>query len=133
MPQMTMIHSKDPRDELLEEIAQKGVLDGIQITYSQVLIAIYKRPEKTKGGLYIPEQARDEDRYQGKAGLVVQLGALAFQNTETVDFHGFSVKVGDWVVIRPSDGWPVGIRGLDFRVVSDAGIRMVIDSPDAVW
>jgi co-chaperonin GroES (HSP10) len=130
MPQMAMVHDIDPAQVIKDKV---GDLSGVRIAYSNVLIGIYMRPEKTKGGLYVPDQYRDEDIYQGKAGLVLKLGDLAFRDADDVSFNGFLVKPGDWIVIRPSDGWPVSINGQHCRIVSDAGVKMVVDSPDLVW
>ncbi len=130
MPQVNMKHDFDPRQTITDKV---GDISKIQVTYSQVLIGIYMRPTKTASGIYLSDQTIDEDKYQGKVGLVLKKGPLAFKNTDAVDFHGFEVEEGDWVVIRPSDGWAISIHGQDCRMVSDAGIRMVVDAPDAIW
>jgi hypothetical protein len=47
MPAMLMDHAVDPREELRAKI---GDISDITIAANNVLIAVYKRPEKTKSG-----------------------------------------------------------------------------------
>ena len=61
----------DPRKDLLDRV---GNLDELKIFNNQVLIATYIRPEKTKGGIIMTQNTRDEDRYQSKVGLVLKFG-----------------------------------------------------------
>lgn len=134
MPPMKMYHEKDPKELIFEKI---GDLSTVGVTFSQVLLGIYERPSTMKlpSGeiLHIADQTREEDGFQGKAALVLKLGPLAFKDTAEVDFQGFKVEVGQWVVLRPSDGWPVSIHGVKCRMISDTAIRMVIAEPDDVW
>lgn len=130
MQQLAMSHEVDPKQTVLDTV---GDLSGIEVMYSQVLIGIYIRPNKTRGGIILTDETRGEDRYQGKTGLVLKMGPLAFKDTADVEFHGQKVDVGDWVVIRASDGWALSVNKQDCRMVSDAGIRMVIQSPDSVY
>ena len=130
MPHLSMVHDEDPKAVIARKI---GDLSDKAIPYSNILIAIYQRPEKTASGLHLPDNYRDEDKYQGKVGLVMKVGPMAFRDTEGVSFGGFSVKEGDWVVIRASDGWALSVNKVECRMVSDAAIKMVIQNPDDVW
>lgn len=130
MPPMKMHHEKDPKEVIFEKI---GDLSTIGVCYSQVLLGIYVRPKVTKSGIHLADVSVDEDLWQGKAGLVLKLGPLAFKDTESVNFQGFKVEVGDWVVIRSSDGWPLNVHTQSCRMVSDTAIRMLIQDPDEVF
>lgn len=125
-----MVHDTDPAEGLLKKI---GDLSGVELFGNQVLIAVYERPEKTKSGLYLSDQTRQEDAYQGKAGLVVKLGPSAFVDDPHYKFHGQSVKAGDWVAIFVSDGRKIVVNGALCRLVEDQHIRMKIPAPDAVY
>ena len=107
MPQMAMKHDVDPRQDLLKQI---GDLKDIELFNNQVLCAIYVRPEKTLGGIIIPEQNRAEDKIQGKVGLVVRQGPTAFVDDTDKWFSGIDVKLNDWVVFRASDGWSITVN-----------------------
>ena len=72
MPQREMDHANDQRQALKEQI---GNIDDIEIFNNQILVAVYIRPEKTKGGIIMTDRAREEDKYQGKIGLIVKMGS----------------------------------------------------------
>lgn len=129
MPHMVMAHESDPKDILLKEV---GDISGFEICNNQVLCAIYIRPQKTRSGIYLTDKTVDEDRYQGKVGLVVRLGPDAFVETEKWAFKT-RADVMDWIVFRPSDGWGVTVNGVLCRMLDDVDMRGRISHPDQVW
>jgi co-chaperonin GroES (HSP10) len=133
MPLRLMDHGGvDPAEELRERI---GFIEDFQVPLNQVLLGIYMMPEKTKSGLFLADDTREESKWQGKACLVLKMGPIAFQDDEKFSFHGFAPTVGDWVVVRPSDGMKIDINQPKGHcmLVSDTQIKMIIPSPDAVW
>lgn len=130
MSTIAMLHEKDPKEVLLEQV---GDLSKIEVFNMQVLVAVYIRPEKTKSGLYLSDKARDEDRYQSKVGLVIKKGPTAFVDKDGEWFSGLDIKEGDWVVFRPSDGWNITVNGHLCRMLDDMSVRARISHPDQVW
>lgn len=130
MSTIAMLHEKDPKDVLLEQI---GDTSKIEVFNMQVLVAVYIRPEKTKGGLFLSDKARDEDRYQSKVGLILKKGPTAFVDKDGEWFSGLDIKEGDWIVFRPSDGWNVTVNGTLCRMLDDVSVRARIAHPDQVW
>ena len=130
MPHFDMQHDVDPREDLL---ARLGDISNFKIFYNQVLVAVYLRPEKTKGGIVLPDQHLSEDKHQSKVGLVVAMGDRAFVNDEKWNFDGINVKLHDWIVFRPSDGWQVTVNKVLCRVLDDSIIKGTVDHPDRVW
>lgn len=131
MPQMAMVHPVDPREQLLNDI---GDISGFEIYNTQVLLGIYERPEFTKGGIALPQKYRQEDQYQGKAMLILAIGSAAFtEGDENWRGGAEPPKVGDWIAIRPSDGWPISINGKLCRMITTGAVRMKIPAPDAIW
>ena len=130
MPFMIMEHATDPKQKLLDDI---GDLSALEIFINQILIAIYIRPNKTKSGIYLSDQSREEDKVQGKVGLVVKKGPAAFVDETSEWFKDITVDVGDWVVIRPSDGWAITVNNVLCRIVDDTAVRGKVDAPDRVW
>lgn len=128
-----MSHDTDPRDEIINKV--KSYIDTVHVTGAQVLLGIYMRPEKTKGGLILTDQYREEDIYQGKAGLVLKLGPVPFDKDDDLFFGGRFPQVGDWVVYRPSDGFPMDFGDKQkCRLLSDRRqIKVIIPSPDLVF
>ena len=130
MPYMRMQHDVDPRKAILDEM---GNIDDIEIFHTQVLVAIYLRPDKTKGGVILAPQTRDEDKYQGKVGLIIKKGENAFIDDTGKWFNHVKCDVGDWIVFRPSDGWQINVHGQLCRILNDTDVRGRIPVPDAVW
>lgn len=130
MPFMIMEHATDPKQKLLDDI---GDISAFEIFNNQILIAIYVRPQKTKSGILLPDQMRDEDKIQGKVGLVVKKGPAAFVDETSEWFKDISVELHDWVVFRPSDGWSITVNNVLCRIIDDTAIRGKVDMPDRVW
>lgn len=130
MPAALMKHEADPANELLAKV---GDISKIDILHNQILVAVYIRPEKTKSGIWLSDQTRSEDRYQGKAGLVLKKGPLAFVDDDANKFHGQNVKVNDWVFFRVSDGFPVVLNGVLCRLLEEVHVKGKIPSPDVVF
>ena len=132
---MLMYHDVNPRETLLEQV---GDISALEILHNQVLVAVYRRPEKTKSGIFLPDSNRDEDNYQGKVGLVIKVGPDAFHD-DTGKWNWGGIGVGSWVLIRPSDSWSVGVVGDNrekpvlCRAMPDTAIRGIIPHPDMVW
>ncbi len=130
MAVMRMVHDKDPREEIQENI---GDISGFELFGNQILLGVYKRPERTTSGLYLADKTRGEDEYQGKAMLVLKKGPAAFKSDSNYDFHGMNVEEGDWVACWVTDGRKIVINGQLCRVIEDIYIRMRIPAPDMVF
>jgi co-chaperonin GroES (HSP10) len=130
MPFMTMDHGSDPKASILKDI---GDLSTIELFNNQVLVAVYVRPNKTKSGIYLPDATVDEDKIQGKVGLVVKKGPMAFVDASEQWFTDIEVNESDWVIFRPSDGWNISVNNMTCRILEDTAVRGKITSPDQVW
>jgi len=130
MPPMKMQHAVDPAQEIRDAV---GNLKDVELFNMQVLVGIYIRPQKTKSGIILTDKTVEEDRYQGKVGLVLKAGPSAFVDETGKWFNGETVKVGDWVVFRPSDGWAVSINGQPCRILDDLSIKARVKEPDMIW
>lgn len=124
-----MSHDEDPKDVILKRI---GSLEGLRLSGAQILVATYIRPERKKSGLILTAKVREEDKFQGKCGLVLKRGPLAYKSTEKLDFGGYEAKVGDWVWYRPMDGYALSVNGVHCRVLDDVEIKGDIDHPDII-
>lgn len=130
MPFMIMQHDVDPAKNITDEM---GDTSPVEIFRNQVLVAVYIRPQKTKSGIFLTDKTTDEDRFQSKVGLVIKAGPTAFVDDTGQWFSNVSIKEGDWVVFRPSDGWSITVNNVLCRVIDDVNIRGKIDHPDRVW
>ena len=123
------VHAEPPEEVIWREV---GSIDGHQVLFQNILVAIYTRPEgKTAGGIHVLENP--EDNFQAKAGLVLKKGPTAFVDDGPIKFGGFTVKPGDWVVFRPSEGLACQIGLRKCRILADVHIKMVIDHPDDIY
>lgn len=127
---LRMVHAEDPADVIRKKA---GDLSKIRLMSNNILVGIYVPPEKTQGGLYLPDRTRTENRFQGKAGLVLAMGSRAFKDDEQYKFHGEHINIGDWVFFRPSDGWEILVNEQPCRMFGEAGIRGVITEPDDIF
>jgi hypothetical protein len=150
MPALHAVHDTDPRVDLLKKVGMritktsKGEkivgepLGGAEFFGNMILVAVYVRPKKARHGtltLELADSTVDEDKHQGKVGLVIGLGPLAFVDDDRTEFHGQKVEIGDWVVFRPSEGWAMTLTSNQVlcRHLTEQNIRMKIRSPDDVW
>jgi len=144
---------------LLRELAP--IIEGIELQRNRCLVATYIRPNITRGGIIITDKASEEDRWQGKVGLLLKVGPTAFDYEElheradalleepdgplTVDIaHQQAAtelglpRVGDWVAYRTSETHEVGIEvapGIcaSCRQIYDESIVMVVNDPSKIW
>lgn len=129
MPAAIMMHEEDPKAALF---AKLGDVSDFEIFHDQVLCAVYQRPERTKSGIFLTDQNRDEDKTQGKVGLVVKMGSRAFKD-DSGNWDFPEIALGQWVYYRASDGWAVTVNGVLCRILIDTTVRGRIQHPDQVW
>lgn len=126
----TPLHRQSTADDIK---AQIGNLDDIQVFHNQVLVGIFIRPDQTASGLFLPDQVLNEDLYQGKAGLVLKKGPLAFKDDSASDFGGMDVQEGEWAIFRVSDGFSLKINGVMCRLLEDVHIKGTVANPISVY
>lgn len=126
----------DPKQALLDAI---GDYSGYECFHNRVLVATYVAPERSKGGIIMPDSVGQEGRFQGRCGLVLDLGPLAFRDDAVNKFGGIVVKPHDWVVFTPSNGREIffvdanGRDGVPCRIIEDAYIDGRIDDPSKLY
>lgn len=126
----------DPRQALLDSL---GNISSIEVFHNLVLVATYIEPEKTAGGIIKPDRTLAENRFQGKAALVLKLGPLAFKDDNVVKFGGVMLCPGEWVMVRPSDGFELfavqsgSSEGTSCRLFADIDIKGRVADPATIW
>lgn len=132
MRSLATIHDIDPKITLKESV---GDISNVEIFNNQVLVAVYIRPNKTKLGgkdFYLTDNVVDEDRFQGKVGLLLKKGSTAFVQSDGW-FVDTKFELDDWLVFKPSDGWSLTVNGVLCRIIEDINVRGRVDMPDRVW
>ncbi len=120
-----------PKEEADALLARLGDLSGIKLFGNRVLVAKFIRTHiGTSGKLLAAKQTNDEDKWQGKVGLVVMKGTIAFQDDESTVWHGDDVAVGDWVFYQYGDGTDVDVGDVHCKILKEGEIAGVIPRPD---
>jgi hypothetical protein len=131
----------DEEDEARKEVFRfLGELDDIEILFNDVLVAKYIRGKVSEHLEASPDTQR-EDQWQGVCGMVLKLGPTAFQDDQHNKFPPVcrTIKPGDWVLYRSSDGWDKDIQGVGSykavkcRVIQDAHIRGRVRYPGRLF
>lgn len=128
---LQMVHDRDPKDALLDQVG--ALAAKLTPIGARVLVATYIRPEKTTKGIILTEKYRQEDEYQGKVGLVLKMGPLAFTEDETHQWGGVTPKVGDWVLMNIGDTRRLSIGENPCRFIEDVAVQGILEEPDAVY
>lgn len=121
--------SSDFKKDVVKEI---GNLDDLDLYFNEILVATYIRPEKI-GNIIRPQSNIREDEYQGKVGLVLKKGPMAFTDDAEFSFEGQDAGIGDYIVYRVGDGWACTINGVPCRVIKDRNVRMRVKNPEMVF
>ena len=130
MPIIEMQHDQDPKTTILNTI---GDISTLEIFNNQILVAVYLRPQKTKSGIILTDNIRNEDKYQSKIGLIVKKGPEAFVDETGSWFKGLNIDVGDWVIFRPSDAWQMDVNGVTCRILEDTLVKGRVVNPDMIY
>lgn len=101
---------------------------GIEPMGSRVIVQIRRAKKQTKGGLYIPEEARKTEASNTQVAKVVSVGVLAYRNRNTMEMwpEGAWCAVGDYVRSPKygGDRWTVkfGDDEIEFVMFDDLNI-----------
>jgi co-chaperonin GroES (HSP10) len=127
---IAMVHDEEPKAAIWKDI--EPYLGDVEVLGARVLVAVYVRPKQSAGGIYLPDRTVDEDKYQGKVGLVLALGPIAFEDDATHRFGAIKPEVGDWVVFSVGDTFGLEIGTRRCRSVEDVDVHLIIDRPDMI-
>ena len=92
----------DPAQAIWDAV---GDLGDYEPFHNRLLCATYVPPNKVitrddgvKVEIHRADRSLMEERFQGKAALVLKMGPQAFREDATTDFGGIVVKPGEWVI-----------------------------------
>lgn len=126
---LRMHHSTDPKVTISEALGD--AVDGITLYGADILVGTYTRPEKTASGIILADSTRGEDEFQGKIGLILKVGPLAFK--DEAFFGKAPPAVGDWVMFRVAEAFPFKLGKAPCRQLEDKFVRGKVSHPDLVW
>lgn len=122
--------SDDPKSAIIKAA---GDLSRVTVNSDLVLVGTYIRPEKTAGGIIRPKENVEEDQHQGKVGLVLKAGPLAYADWEDDDARGKNAQIHTWVVYAIKDGWGLEVNGTPCRLIPYDKLRMQLPDPMMVF
>lgn len=128
-------YKSDPRGFLLDR--WEFLKDHIKPFHNWVITATYFLPDylETASGhkLFLPDKTHDEALWQGKVGMVVAKGPLAFKDDEHVKFEGQDVEIGDWVMYDVLEGRQFTIERLHCRRLKDTQVVAWVKDPTVIY
>ena len=93
-----------------------------------VLVRPTSIKEKTKGGILLPEKARDDIAYLTTVGRVLKVGTLAYEDTAKF-LAGAWCKEGDYVCYQKLSGTKFIYKGVKMLLLFDDQIIMKVEDP----
>lgn len=122
--------AKDKKKAIISAV---GDLSSVEVFSDLVLVGTYIEDEMTAGGIIKPKETVQESEFQGKVGLVLKAGPLAYGDWEDDAERGMNAKPHTWVVFAIKDTWPLQVNKTACRVVPYEKLRMRIDDPAMVF
>jgi hypothetical protein len=118
----TLAKLDGPEEQKQQIFKDLGDLAQYELLGEDVLVAVYAESNvlsqvKTHTGevvkLYGTDNRTTESRYQGKVGLIIKMGPVAWKYHNNGQLNeGIIPSVGDWVAFYPSDGRELYLRGV---------------------
>ena len=117
-----------------EEAADKAALERVpQPTGWRILVMPYTGREKTDGGIYIPDAAKDREALATVVAYVVKIGPLAYKDPGKFGEECEPwCKEGDWVCIGRYAGSRFKLDGGEVRIINDDELIATILDPEDI-
>jgi len=97
----------------------------------RLLVLPFTPKEKTKGGIFIAQEALEKLRIATNCGYVLSMVPLAYHDKEKFP-TGPWCKKGDWVIFARYAGSRLPIEGGEVRILNDDEVLGTIEDPESV-
>jgi chaperonin GroES len=91
-----------------------------------VLVEVPKPAEKTAGGIYLSETARDREAMINTVGTILEIAESAFSEEHWQP----KPKIGDKILFEKLAGQQVNINGKNARLIKDEQVRAIVEVSD---
>jgi co-chaperonin GroES (HSP10) len=122
-------YGEDPRKIVLDIILP--LVKDLRLYRNEVLLVTAPDMTSTASGLELCRSEK-EQRFQGKIGLVVALGEIAFNDKDIWPNEGSRPTVGTWVFFRTADTSECAIGGYSCRFINDDKVRGHCPNADSI-
>jgi chaperonin GroES len=96
----------------------------------RILIKPNEVSEKSKGGVYIPDDLQDIAKLSNVVGQVIAVGSEAYRDPKK--FTSAWVEEGQWVVISKFGGAKFKHNGEEYRLINDDEVLAIVDDPTMI-
>ncbi|HUT87313.1 MAG TPA: co-chaperone GroES [Candidatus Heimdallarchaeota archaeon] len=96
-----------------------------------LLVGLPTIDEKTAGGVYRPDQLRDQEQVASIVGFVMKMGPDAYSDKKRFPSDPWCKK-GDFVLFKSYTGIRFEMHGQEFRLISDDSVFGVVEDPRAL-
>lgn len=128
-----ILAQREAKKKAEEAAKQKTLKERIpQPTGWRLLVMPYMGREKTEGGVYVPDQAREREARATVVAYVLKVGPLAYKDEDKFGDAGPWCSEGDWVCIGRYAGSRFQIEGGEVRIINDDEVIATIVDPDDI-
>ena len=128
-----ILAQREAKKKAEEAAKQKTLKERIpQPTGWRLLVMPYMGREKTEGGVYVPDQAREREARATVVAYVLKVGPLASKDADKFGEAGPWCSEGDWVCIGRYAGSRFQIEGGEVRIINDDEVIATIVDPDDI-
>lgn len=97
----------------------------------KILIAMPKVLEKTKGGIFVPDDLKTREHTASIVGVVVALGPEAYSDITRYP-NGPWCKIGDTILFRSYSGTRFKYKDQEFRHINDDTVEAIVSDPSKI-
>ena len=131
-----ILAQREAKKKAEEAAKQKPLKERVpQPTGWRLLVMPYLGREKTEGGVYVPDQARERESLATVVAYVLKVGPLAYKDSDKFG-GGLTTdpwcSEGDWVCIGRYAGSRFNIEGGEVRIINDDEVIATIVDPDDI-
>lgn len=132
-------YRRDPASYLFARSAP--IRKSVTMDTNNILVATYifpdRMPMKGPDGKPVPffftDKTIDESGWQGRCGLLIAKGPMAWVDDEKVRFHGCTHQLGEWLTYDRQDGRQIIMHGVHCRRLYDVNVWGKTDAPMEVY
>jgi chaperonin GroES len=121
---------EDSETESYERLKTKESNKLPRPTGWRLLVLPFRMPEKTKGGIFLAQDAVERQQVASTCGLVLEMGPHCYDKEKFPE--GPWCKKGDWVIFAKYAGSRIQIDGGEVRLLNDDEVLANIDDPEDI-